>query len=157
MPIRSEAPRLEIAMLYGGCCCSADLERCLPAGHALSRARVRHLRESVWMVASRVGVPVGFAAFKRADGQVRVVHELLLDPTLTHEDALTVTHQLLSTLEWVALDNGVTCLTFLVHNAVVVEPFESRGYMSLALDRKGVWLQRKLEWPGYVVHEGSSC
>jgi hypothetical protein len=126
-----------------------DLGHCVPEGHCLSPARLSHLRESEWIVVTDGFVPVGLAAYKRADGEIRVVHELLLDRTLAGPDAATVTDVLLSALEMMAYEDGVTCLTFLLRCGVVIEPFEQRGYMSRALDCSGIWLQRKLGWPGW--------
>ena len=141
--------RLCVALIHGQSCGSFDLKQHLPAGHSLSRARRRCLGESEWIVVSQATVPRGFAAFRRADGEVRVVHEFFLDPCLSPCDAFTVTDAVLSTLEMVALEDGVTCLTFLLRNGVVIAPFERRGYMSLALGPTGVWLQRKLGWTGW--------
>ena len=132
-----------------GCCGSLNRQTCLPAGYCLSRARLRHLEESDWVVVTDDSVPVGLAAYKRADGEVRVIHELLLDQTLDASGAVRVTEALLSALEMVAYDDGIRCLTFLLRCSVVMEPFEQRGYMSLALDASGMWLQRKLGWLGW--------
>jgi hypothetical protein len=107
------------------------------------------LGESEWIVVSQATVPRGFAAYKRAESEVRVVHEFILDPCLPPCDALTVTDALLTAVEMVAVDDGVTCLTFLLRNGVVIDPFERRGYMSLVLGSTGMWLQRKLGWTGW--------
>lgn len=129
-----------------GCSCSPDRILSLPAGHCLNGARLRHLRESEWIVITDGSVPVGLAAYKPADGEVRVVHELMLDRTLTGPAAARVTDVLLSALELVAYDEGVRCLTFLLRYDVVMEPFEQRGYTSLVIEGSGTWLQRKLGW-----------
>ena len=94
-------------------------------------------------------VPVGLAAYKRSDGEVRVVHELMLDRTLAGPDAARVTDVLLSALELVAYDDGIRCLTFLLRCGMVIGPFEQRGYTSLVIDCSGMWLQRELGWPGW--------
>ena len=141
-----EQSTFDVALIHGSCC-AGDLDRCLPPGLRLTQARRRHLQESEWLVASRADHSEGFAAYKRADGQIRVVHELLLDPALGHRQAVMVTDTLLSALELVALEDGVTCLTFFFHSTVVLEPFETRGYMSLALDRVAFWIQKKLGRP----------
>jgi hypothetical protein len=107
------------------------------------------LRESELLIASNAAVPIGMAAYKRAESEVRVIHEVLLASVLAPSTAVRVTDELLSGLELVALGEGVRCLTFLLHNRVIIEPFERRGYMSLLLDDGGVWLQRKLGWPGW--------
>src|SRR5438128_3669158 len=114
---------LDVAMIHG-CSSPPDLHHSVPAGHCMSRARVRHLRESEWIVVKDGSVPAGLAAYKRADGEIRVVHELLLDRTLASSDAAAVTDALLSALEVVAYDDGVRCLTFLLRSSVVMEPFE---------------------------------
>lgn len=128
---------------------SRDASDCLPPGHCLSRVRLRHLCESEGIVVRNGGGPVGLAAYKRVDSDVRVVHEFLLDPRLAAPDAARVTDVLLSALEMVAYEEGVSCLTFLLRNRVLMGPFEQRGYMSLALDSGGIWLQRKLGWLGW--------
>jgi hypothetical protein len=143
-----ERKALDVTVMHG-CCCSPDRQTCLPAGHCLSRAQLRHLRESDWVVVTEDAVPVALAAYKRVASEVRVVHELLLDRTLADPDAARVTEVLLSALEMVAYDDGVRCLTFLLRCSVVMGPFEQRGYMSLVLDSSGMWLQKKLGWLGW--------
>ena len=148
-PQKSEPNTFGVALIHGGCSTSSDLHHCVPSGHCLSRARLCHLRESEWIVVTDASVPVGLAAYKRADGEVRVVHELLHDHTLAEPDVASITEVLLSALEMAAHDDGVRCLTFLLRYSVVIAPFEQRGYTSLALDGSGVWLQRKLGWRGW--------
>jgi hypothetical protein len=128
---------------------AADVYRYLPVGHTLSGPRVRHLHESEWIVVSNGVGPLGFAAFKRTDGEVRVVHEFLVHSAIPFADAAAVTDTLLSALEMMALEDDIRSLTFLLRNTVVIKPFERRGYMSVVLDNSGVWLQRKLEWSGW--------
>ena len=137
------------AALMCACGDSPHRQTCLPAGYCLSRARLRHLQESDWVVVTEDSVPVGLAAYKRADGEVRVIHELLLDQTLDAANAVRVTEELLSALEMVAYDDGIRCLTFLLRCSVVIGPFEQRGYRSLVLDSSGMWLQRTLGWLGW--------
>ena len=72
---------LDVAVAHG-CASSLERETCLPAGHCLSRARSRHLRESDWVIVTDDSIPVGLAAYTRADSDVRVIHELLVDRTL---------------------------------------------------------------------------
>lgn len=147
-PPRSEPKMFDVAKIHG-CSGPPDLYQCVPPGHCFSHPRLRHLRESEGIVVTNGFVPVGLAAYKRADGEIRVVHEFLLDRALAGPDATTVTDVLLSAVEMVAYEDGVSCLTFLLRYGVVIEPFERRGYMSLALDCSGIWLQRKLGWPGW--------
>ena len=128
-----------------GRACSLDRQACLPAGHCLSRARLRHLQESDWVVVTQDSVPVGLAAYKCADSDVRVVHELLLDRTLTGRDAAAVTNTLLAALEILAYDDRVGCLMCLLHGDVVTAPFEQRGYSAIVVDPCGAWLQKKLD------------
>jgi hypothetical protein len=139
---------LDVAVMHGSCCLP-DWQTCLPAGHHLSRARLRHLRESDWVVVTEDAVPVALAAYKRVDSEVRVIHELLLDRTLNAPDSARVTEVLLSALEMLAYGDGVRCLTFLLRCSVVIEPFEQHGYMALVLDSSGMWLQKKLGWLGW--------
>ena len=89
---------------------SLELDAHLPAGHHLCRARRRHLGESEWIVASTETHPIGFAAYKRADSEVRVVHEWLLDPAISQWVATAVTEGLLSAVEMIALEDRVTCM-----------------------------------------------
>ena len=146
-PLPNPAYRaLDVTVMLG--CNSPDRETCLPAGHCLSRARLRHLRESDWVV-SRTTQFQWHSRPTSTPTEVRVVHELLLDRTLTDPDAVRVTEVLLSALEMVAYDDGVRCLTFLLCSSVVMGPFEQRGYTSLVLDSSGVWLQRKFGWLGW--------
>jgi hypothetical protein len=129
----SEQETFHVAVIHG-CAGPPDLHKSVPAGHCVSRARLRHLRESEWIVVTDGSVPVGLAAYKRADGEVRVVHEFMLDRSLAGADAARVTDVLLSALEIVAYDDGVRCLTFLLRCSVMMEPFEHRGYTSLVND-----------------------
>jgi hypothetical protein len=148
-PRRLDLNAFDVALIHGDCARPCDLHNWIPSGHCLSRARLRHLRESEWVVVAGVSVPVGLAAYERADGVVRVVHEFLLDRRRTDADAAGISDALLDALEMIAHQDGVNCLTFLLRYEVVLAPFEQRGYTSLVLERNGVWLQRKLGWPGW--------
>ena len=139
-----DSQALDVAVVHG-CACSLDRQACLPAGHCLSRSRLRHLQESDWVVVSEDSVAVGLAAYKCADSDVRVVHELLLDRTLTGRDAARVTDTLVAALEMLAYDDQVHCLMFLLDGDVVRTPFEEHGYSAIVADRCGVWLQKKLD------------
>lgn len=76
-PLRSsEPPTLDVAVIHG-CSGLPELQTCVPPGHCVSCARVRHLRESEWIVVTDGSVTVGLAAYKRADSEIRVVHELM--------------------------------------------------------------------------------
>ena len=144
----SAEPQFDVAVIRN-VAGSTDASHWLPYGHCLSRARLRHLGESEGIVVRNGVRTVGLAAYKRADGDVRVVHEFLLDPRLACPDAVQVTDALLSALEMVAYEEGASCLTFLLRSRVLMGPFEQRGYLSLALDSGGIWLQRKLGWLGW--------
>jgi hypothetical protein len=52
---------LDVAGAHG-CAPSLERETCLPAGHCLSRARLRHLRESDRVIVTDDSIPVGLAA-----------------------------------------------------------------------------------------------
>jgi hypothetical protein len=146
-PARSEQKMLDVAVLYGRSG-APNLHKCVPAGHSLSRACLRHFCESDWIVVTEGPVPVGLAAYKRAESDVRVVYEFLVDRTLAGSDAARVTDVLVSALELVAYDDGIRCLTFLLRYGIVMRPFEGRSYTSLAIDGC-TWLQKKLGWPGW--------
>lgn len=154
-PPRSGPQAFDVTVIRSCCAGPLELHNCVPSGYRLSRARLRHLRESERIVVADASVPVGLAAYQRADSEIRVAHEFLLDRSLLGTDTTTVTDMLLSAVEMVAYEDGVSCLTFLLRNGVVIEPFERRGYMSLILDCQGIWLQRKLGWPGWC--EGRSA
>jgi hypothetical protein len=141
---------LEVVLVHG-CACSSEQQISLPAGHCLSRARLRHLRESEWVVATEDAVRVGFAAYKFADSDVRVVHELLLDRTLTECEVARVTEALLAALEILAYEDRVNCLMFLLHGDVVITPFEQHGYSPIVVDRCGAWVQKKLDRFGWAT------
>jgi hypothetical protein len=146
-PASSEQKTLDVAVLHG-CSGPPDLHNCVPAGHCLSDVRLQHFCESDWIVVTEGSVPVGLAAYKRTNSDVRVVHELLVDRTLAGPDAARVTDALLSALELVAYDDGIRCLTFLLRYGIVMEPFERRGYTSLVIDCC-TWLQKKFGWSGW--------
>ncbi len=144
-----ERRALDVAVMHG-CSCSTSRQICLPAGHCLSRARQRQLRESDWVLVTEDSVPVGLAAYKCAESDVRVVHELLLDRTLTGRDAARVTDALVASLEILAYDDRVSCLMFLLYGDVVMTPFKEQGYSTIVADRCGVWLQKKLDGLDWV-------
>lgn len=134
----------DVAVVYR-CKSSLERETCLPAGHCLSRARARHLRESDWVIVTDDSVPVGLAAYKYADSDVRVVHELLVDRTLPAPDAARVIDALILALEMLACDEGVDCLMFLLYGDVMTSRFEAHDYSLIVAERCGAWVQKKLE------------
>ena len=144
-----ERKALEVAVTHG-CCGLPDPRTCLPAGHCLSGARIRHLLESDWIVVTEGSIAVGLAAYKCAASDVRVVHEWLVDRTLAPCDAATVTDAMLSAVEIVAHDHHISCLMFLICGAVAVTPFEQRGYTAIVVDPGGVWVQKKLDRLGWA-------
>jgi len=101
-------------------------------------------------VVTESSIPVGLAAYKCADREVRVVHELLVDRTLPACDAARVTDTILSAVEMVAYDDHISCLMFLIFSAVAVTPFEQRGYTAIVVDPCGVWVQKKLDQLGWA-------
>jgi hypothetical protein len=134
----------DVAVVHGRAC-SPDRQTCLPAGHCLSRARLRHLQQSDWVVVTEDSVPVGLAAYKRADSDVRVVHEVLVDRTLSGADAARITDALIVALEMAAYDEGVDCLMFFLYGDVVTTPFEAHDYSMIVADQCGAWVQKKLD------------
>jgi hypothetical protein len=122
----------------------------LPAGHCLSRIRLRHLRQSDWVVVSDESVLLGLAAYKKANSDVRVIHEVLVDRTLSISEVARITDMLISALEMTALDEGVNFLMFMLDTEVLATRFESYGYDVIVADRCGTWIQKKLDgftWP----------
>jgi len=69
---------LDLTLLHAGVT-PPDERHPIPSGHRVTRARLRHLVRSERLVATRRGLCVGVAAYQASDGQVRVVHELLVD------------------------------------------------------------------------------
>lgn len=136
--------------VFDGCSGCSDPRNCLPAGHSLSRARLRHFQQAAWIVVTEDSIPVGLAAYKRVDSDVRVVHEFLLDRTLGGRDMTRVTDVLLSAVETMAYDDSVGCLMFLLGGDVVLAPFEQRGYTAVAIDPAGAWMQKKLDRMGWA-------
>jgi hypothetical protein len=148
---------LGVAVVHGSAS-SLERETCLPAGHCLSRARSRHLRESDWVVVTHDSVPVGLAAYKPADSDVRVVYELLVDRTLPVPDVARVTDALIAALEMLTCDEGVDCLMFLIYGDVVTARFEAHGYSVIVADRCGAWVQKKLDGLTWAHHlSGRPC
>jgi len=148
---------LVVAVVHG-CTSTFDRETYLPAGHCLSRVRSRHLLESDWVIVTNESVPVGLAAYKPAHSDVRVVHELLLDRTLSVDHAAKVTDALIVALEMLACDEGVDCLMFWIYGDVVTARFDAHGYNRIVADRCGAWLQKKLDGLTWSHHSpGRPC
>jgi hypothetical protein len=93
---------------------------------------------------------VGLAAYKPADSNVRVVFEFLVDQTLAACDVARVTDAMLSALEILAHDDHISSLMFLICGAVAIRPFELRGYTSIVIDPRGIWVQKKLDGLGWA-------
>ena len=149
IPAASTEPKMLDVKVVHPCSGPVAPNKCIPPGHRLSGPRWRHLGASERVVVTDGLGPVGLAAYKRADGHLRVVHEFLLDRSLDSGEAARVTEKLLSALEFVAYEDGVCCLTFWLRNTVVMAPFERRDYVSLGIGATGIWLQRKLGWFGW--------
>jgi hypothetical protein len=155
--LRPNCEGLDVALVHGGTS-SLDRKAFLPAGHCLTRARSRHLGESDWVIVKHGCVPVGLAAYKQADSNVRVVHELLVDRTLPVSDAARVTDALIVALEMVTCGEGVDCLMFLVYGEVMMVRFEAHGYGVIVADRCGAWVQKKLDGLAWAHHwSGRPC
>jgi hypothetical protein len=135
---------LDVAVVRG-CASSLAREAALPAGHCVSRVRSRHLLESDLVIVTQESIPVGLAAYKRADSNVRVVHEFLVDRNLSVPDAGRVTDALIVALEMLTCDEGVDCLMFLIYGDVPTAHFEAHGYGVIVADRCGTWVQKKLD------------
>ena len=148
VPASTEPKIVDVAVVHAGSGPVAPYQG-IPSGHRFCGPRLRYLGESERIVVSDGLGPIALAAYKRAEGPVRVVHEFLLDRSLDGAEAAHVTERLLSALELVAYDEGVRCLTFLLRDTVVMAPFNQRGYMSLDLGSSSIWLQRRLGWLGW--------
>jgi hypothetical protein len=88
---------------------------------------------------------MGLAAYKPADSTVRVVFEVLVDRTLAVCDVTRVTDAMLSALEIIAHDDQVSSLMFLICGALAIRPFELRGYTSIVIDPRGIWVEKNLD------------
>ena len=129
-----------------GSCPSSDVQRWCPAGHSFHSTRTRVLRQSVWIVATAGSKPLGLAAYRRDPGAVRVVHEFLLDRTLTGADQGAVSQVLLAGVEWQALDDQVTCLMVQLDREVVVpDVFRNAGYAAVGTGPAGAWVRKRLD------------
>ena len=141
--LRCEFHALDVACVHGGA--SSVNETYLPAGHCLSRAQSRHLRRSDLVIVTNDSVPVGLAAYRPADSEVRVVHQVLVSNALPLSDAVRVINALIVSLEMLACDEGVDCLMCLLHRDLIAPCFEAHGYEVIAADQCGAWVQKKLE------------
>jgi len=150
VPLRTSAQRaFDVAVMSS--CSSSHLQVSLPIGHSLSRSRLRHLLASERVVVSERLVPVGLAAYKSADSDVRVVHEFLMDRTLADRDAVPAVDALLAALELLALEDRVGCLMLLVSDGTGLLPaFARRGYTAIVVDSSGAWLQKKMDYFPWV-------
>jgi hypothetical protein len=57
LPPMSERETFDVTVIHGSSG-PADVLDCVPTGQSLSRARLRHLRESVWILVSDGSGPV---------------------------------------------------------------------------------------------------
>jgi hypothetical protein len=87
----------------------------------------------------------GLAAFRKADSDVRVVHEFLVSRRLDDRGARIVAHMMLSTLEMLCCDDGVHCLMVLLGPEMSLTTFEEHAYTTLAADSNGAWLQKTFD------------
>ena len=117
----------------------------VPAGHRVTRARMRHLVRSERLVVTWQDCCLGVAAYHAVESQVRVVHDFLVDCRLSPARMAAVIDTMLAGLEFAVRDERVTCLVVLVEGDVPLDPFTRRGYTALLADAVGAWLQKKLE------------
>ncbi len=139
--------RIDVTVI-DGCSGSADPRQSCPAGHALNRARVRHLLQSAWVVVTDDSTPIGLAAYRPVDSDVRVVHEFLVDRTLPGADTAHVADLLLSAIERVACVDGIRCLMLLLDGDEALVPFERRGYTAVLVDPAVAWMQKTFDRSG---------
>ncbi len=139
--VRHGAIRVQV-MEGGGL---GDPRLCCPAGHTLSRARLQHLRGAAWVLVTEDAIPVGFAAYRPADSDVRIVHEFLVDRTLPGADVAQVADILLSAVERGARHAGVGCLMLLLEGDEALVPFERRGYTAIVVDPALAWVRKRLD------------
>jgi hypothetical protein len=132
-----------------------EIASSVPAGHHLSRARIRHLAQSDRVAVCDGTCVLGLAAYRKVDSDVRVVHEFLLNRRLDARSRDSVAHLLLKTLEMLAYDDQVHCVMVLLGPEVPLTPFVQHAYATLATDANGAWLQKRLDaprWIGVTTH-----
>lgn len=135
-----------VTMMHGCSVLGRDqVSMLVPAGHRLSRARIRHLAQSERIAVSDGALSAGLAAYRKADSDVRVVHEFLVSRRLDERGARVVAHMMLSALEMLSCDDGVRCLMVLLGPDVSLTTFEEHAYTRLVTDSNGAWLQKKLD------------
>jgi hypothetical protein len=127
----------------------------VPAGHQLTRVRLRCLLRSERLVVRSGTVCLGVAAYQVVESDVRVVHELLVDHRLDPDDTAAVVDALLGAVEFAARADRVRGLTILTRSSLPLELFRHRGYAPLLADAAGAWLQKKIQ-PGDWLIPGSS-
>jgi hypothetical protein len=128
-----------------------EVSMLVPAGRRLSRARIRHLAQSERIPVSDGASSAGLAAYRKADSDVRVVHEFLVSRRLDDRGARAVAHMMLTALEMLSCDDGVRCLMFLLGPDVSLTIFDEHAYTTLVTDSNGAWLQKKLDIPWMTV------
>ena len=141
---------LAVALMHG--CLRIDHSpTVVPTGHCLSRARLRHLAQSEWITVTAGTRSTGLAAFKRAESDVRVVHEFLVNRRLDDRDNELVTRLMLGALEMLCADEGIHCLVVVLGPGVSLVPFEQHGYTTLISASGGAWLQKKFAAPSWTA------
>ena len=135
----------DVAVVHG--CASEGQQICVPKGHTLSPTRLRRLFQSELVIVTRESRPIGFAAYKRADSEVRIVHEFMIDRTLSMRVGATVVDALIVSIEMQACDEGVECLMFMLFDPPVPPRFEHHGYEVITAGPRGAWIQKKMNRP----------
>lgn len=142
--------RLVVALMQGCAEITSDCSS-IPAGHRLSRARIRHIAQSERIAVTAGTRSVGLAAYKKADSNVRVVHEFLVSRRLDDRGHAIVIDMILTAMELLFGDDGIQCLMVLLGPDVHLAPFEQHGYTTLITDSTGVWLQKRLDTAPWIT------
>ena len=123
----------------------------IPTGHGLNRARLRHLAESECITVTAGTRAAGLAAYKKAQSDLRVVHEFLVNRRLDDRGNEMVTTLMLNAVEMVSRDEGIHSLIVVLGPGVSLVPFEQHGYATLITDSGGAWLQKKLDTAAWTA------
>jgi hypothetical protein len=92
--------------------------------------------------------PIGLAAYRAVDSDVRVVHEFLVDRTLPGAGTARAAELLLASVERVARADGIGCLMLLLDGDEALVPFERHGYTAVVVDPAVAWMRKTLDRPG---------
>jgi hypothetical protein len=137
---------LTVALMHGAVqITGTENPSLIPTGHGLSRTRLRHLAESECIAVTAGARAAGLAAYKKAESDVRVVHEFLVNRRLDDRGNEILMHLMLRAVEMLSYDEGIHCLIIVLSPGVSLVPFEQHGYATLIIDSAGAWLQKKLD------------